>query len=171
MKLHLWTAVVGVLVMGGWAGGVAARDDDGPVTDTDYLAAAVIHAAIEGRAGELALKQAKSEDVRQFARKVLEEQAAFDPSLESLAADNKVPLLDNQADGGRLSDSLLRDLSGEQFDREALKLFVRDLEQWIDLSKRSASRGDAAESKLAAKMLPTLRQRLRDAKRLLKTLP
>jgi putative membrane protein len=171
MKLHIWTAVVGVLAMGGWASGGAARADDEAITDADYLAEAVTHAAIEGRAGELALNQAKSEDVRQFARKVLEEQATFDPSLESLAVDNKVPLLENQADGGRRAESLLGELSGEQFDREALKLFVRDLDQWIDLSKRGASRGDAAESELAAKMLPTLRQRLREAKRLLKTLP
>jgi putative membrane protein len=171
MKPHFWTAVVGVLAVGGWAGGVPARADDGPVTNADYLTGAITHAATEGRAGKLALKRAKSEELRQFARKVLEEQATFDPPLESLAADNKVPVLENQADGWRLSESRLGELSGDRFDREALKLFVSDLEPWIDLSQRSARRDDAAESALAAKMLPTLRQRLREANRLLKTLP
>ncbi len=171
MKLHLWATAVGVLAMGGWAGVVGARGDDGPITDADYLAGALTHAATEGRAGKLALKRAKSEEVRQFARKVLDEQATFDPALESLAVDNKVPLLDNQAGGWQRSESLLGDLSGDRFDREALKLFVSDLEQWIDLSQRGASRDDAAESELAAKMLPTLKQRLREANRLLKTLP
>ncbi|HVS36213.1 MAG TPA: DUF4142 domain-containing protein [Gemmataceae bacterium] len=167
MKLHFWAAVVGVLAMGG----AAARGDDGPVTDADYLAGAITHAAAEGRAGKLALKRAKSEELRQFARKALEEQATFDPDLQALAVDHKLAVLSSQADGWQLSESVLGDLSGEQFDREALKLFIRDLEQWIDLSQHSASRDDAAESQLAAKMLPTLRERLREAKRLRKALP
>jgi putative membrane protein len=171
MKLHFCTAVVGVLAVGAWAGGVPARADDGPVTNADYLAGAISHAATEGRAAELAQKRAKSEELRQFARKVLEEQATFDPPLESLARDNKVPVLDNQATGRQLSESRLGELSGDRFDRGALKLFVSDLEQWIDLSQRGARRDDAAESELAAKMLPTLRQRLREANRLLKALP
>jgi putative membrane protein len=156
--------------MGAWTGAVA-RADDRPVTNADYLAGAITHAATEGRIGRLALKRAKSEEVRQFARKVLAEQATFDSPLQSLAMDNKVPVLENQVDGWLLSQSRLGELSGERFDREALKLFVSDLEEWIDLSQRSANRDDAAESELAAKMLPALRQRLREANRLLKTVP
>jgi putative membrane protein len=169
MKLHL-CAAVSVLAMGAWTGAVA-RADDGPVTDGDYLTGAITHAATEGRAGELALKRAKSDEVRQFARKVLAEQESFDPDLQALAVDHKLAVLSSQTDGWNLSQSRLGDLSADRFDREALKLFVSDLKLWIDLSQRSASRDDAAESELAAKMLPALRQRLKEANRLLKTLP
>jgi putative membrane protein len=170
MKLHVWAVAVSVLAMGAWTG-VVARADDGPVTDADYLVGAVTHAAAEGRAGRLALKRAKSEEVRQFARKILTEQESFDPDLEALAVDHKLAVLSSQTDGRQLAQSRLGELSGESFDREALKLFVGDLEQWIDLSQRSANGGDAAESELAAKMLPALRQRLREANRLLKSVP
>ena len=169
MKLHLWAAV-SVLAMGAGTG-VAARADDGPVTDGDFLVAAVTHAATEGLAGRLALKRTKSEEVRQFARKVLAEQESLDPGLEALAVNHKLAVQSSQTDGGQLAQSRLGELSGDQFDREALKLFVSDLEQWIDLSQRSARGDDAAESELAASMLPTLRQRLREANRLLKALP
>ena len=168
MKLHLWAAVVGVLGVGSWAGGFAACADYGPVTDADYLVGAVTHAAAEVRASTLALKRAKSDEVRQFARKVLSEQEIFDPALEALAVDHKLAVLSSQKDGWQLSESRLGELSGDHFDRETLKFLVSDLEHWIDLSRRSASGDDAAESELASKMLPTLRQRLREANRLLK---
>src|SRR5580704_13412578 len=109
MKLHLWAAAVGVLALGAWTG-VVARADDGPVTDGDYLAGAVTHAATEGRAGRLALKRAQSEEVRQFARKVLAEQESFDPDLEALAVAHKLAVLSSQTDGWRLAQSRLGDL-------------------------------------------------------------
>lgn len=170
MKLHFWAAAVGVLATGAWTG-FAARADDGPVTDGDYLAGAITHAAAEVRAGQLALKRAQSEEVWQFARKVLAEQESLDPDLEAIAVGHKLAVLSSQADGRQLAQSRLGELSGDRFDREALKLFVGDLEQWIDLSRRSARGDDAAESELAAKMLPTLRQRLKEANQLLKTAP
>ncbi len=171
MKLHLWAAVVGVLGIGAWAGGDHARADDGPLPDADYLAGAVMHAASEVRAAKLAMNRTKSEEVRKFARQVLVDQEALDQALDALAVDNKVPVLANQVDGRQLSESRLGALEGDHFDREALKLLIGDLEQWIDLSQHSATGGDPAESELAAKMLPTLPQRLREANRLLKTVP
>jgi putative membrane protein len=169
MKTHIRMAAVRVLATVALAG-AAARADDGLVADADYLAGAITHAATEVRAGKLALKRAQSEEVQQFARKLLDEQAAFDPDLEALAVGHKLAVLSIQTDGWQLSQSRLGELSGEAFDREALKLFVGDLEQWIDLSRRSAS-DDAAESELASTMLPALRKRLGEAKRLLKTVP
>jgi putative membrane protein len=170
MKTNIGMVAVRVLATVALTG-AAARADDGPVADADYLAGAITHAATEVRAGKLALKRAQSEEVRQFARKLLDQQAAFDPDLEALAVDHKLAVLSIQTDGWQASQSRLGELSGDGFDREALKLLAGDLKQWIDLSRRSASGDDAAESELAIKMLPVLRKRLGEAKRLLKTVP
>ncbi len=91
------------------------------------------------------------------------------PPLERLAWDNKLPVLFNQEKGQEQCESALGDLRGEAFDRAFLPLLVEDLQRFTELTRRCASgSGAVAERKLAADMLPVLRQQLRDARRLLK---
>jgi predicted outer membrane protein len=170
MKLQLWLVLGGALGAGTWGAGGLVRADERPVADVDFLAESITHSACEVRAGELALTGAKAKEVQQFARKVIDQQGKFDRALNRLAWDNKVPVQFNQVSGRQRADRRLAKLRGQAFDQELLQLLSEDLEQWIDLSQRCASGpGGRAERELATEMLPTLRQRLQEAKRLLKT--
>jgi putative membrane protein len=170
MKLHLGLALAGVLGVGTW--GSLARAEQKPVTDVDFLVENITRAACEVRASELALTRANAKEVQEFARKVIAQQGKFDSTLSTLAMNFGVLLRFNQKKGQELSESRLAKLQGNRFDREFLQLLVQDLEQWIDLSQNIAKRAEGdAERDLATRMLPTLRQRLREARQLPKTLP
>src|SRR5437868_10513426 len=114
MKLHLWAAVLGVSSIGAWAGGAGAQTDDKPITDVDYLAGSIAHAACEATAGELAPTRAKADEVRKFARQVTADQGAFDSQLETLAVNHKVDLHANQASGRQACESRLSALQGDE---------------------------------------------------------
>jgi predicted outer membrane protein len=168
MKLHLGLALAGVLGVGTWGG--LARADEKPITDEDFLVANVIRSAYQVKAGSLALTRSKEKGVQQFARAVIAQQGKFDADLNTLAVNFGIPVRSNQKKGRQLSDSRLATLQDDRFDREFLRLLVQDLEVGIDLAQRCADgSGGAAVRDLAARMLPALRQRLRDANRLLKT--
>jgi predicted outer membrane protein len=169
MKLHLCLTLFSVLALATGGGGSLLRADEKPVTDVDFLAEAITHAACEVKASELALTRAKAKAVQQLARKILAQQRKLDPPLHRLARDTKVPVLFNQTEGEKRCESRLAKLRGEPFDRELLKLLTRDLEQWIDLAKRSAAGGNLDERDLATRMLPTLRHRLQEVTRLVKS--
>jgi hypothetical protein len=78
-------------------------------------------------------------------------------------------VLFNQSRGWGLAESRLAGFRRDPFDREFLRLLSKDLGQWIDLSQRcAAGPGGAAKRELASKMLPGLRQQLREANQLLK---
>jgi putative membrane protein len=168
MKFQLWLVLGSALGVGTWGAADLARADERPVADVDFLAEVIIRSACEARAGELALTVSKAKEVQQLARKVIDQRGNFDRALNRLAWDNKVPVLFNQVSGRQRSERRLARLRGEAFDREFLRLLIDDLKQWIDLSQRCASGPSGqAERELATEMLPTLRQRLQGAERLL----
>src|SRR4051812_28475479 len=79
MKLHLGLALAGVLGVGTWGGPTRAAQKT--VNDTDFLVENVTRAACEVSASRRALTRATAEAVREFARKVIAQQGAFDAAL------------------------------------------------------------------------------------------
>jgi predicted outer membrane protein len=169
MKLHLGLALSGLLGLGVWAAG-PARAGGEPVTDGAFIADVITHSAYEARASELALARAKAEEVRKFARKVLAQEKALGPALTGLAVENDIPVRFNRVRGRQPAQTRLAAVRDGRFDETYLRCLTQDLKEWIDLARRcAAGPGGAAERDLAAKMLPALRQRLKEANGLMKT--
>jgi predicted outer membrane protein len=169
MRPHLWLALAGVLAIAAGEAGGPARAGEKPVADGAFLADALAHSAYAARASELALTRAKAAEVRRFARKVLAQERALGPALTALAVGNDVPLRFNQARGRQRAQARLAAAREDGFDRTFLSALTKDLKEWIDLAQRcAAGSGGVAARGLAAKILPTLRQRLKDANRLRK---
>jgi predicted outer membrane protein len=170
MKLHLWLAVGAALAVGTCGIGGSVRADGNPIADRDFLAETILHGAYAVRASELALTEAKAQEVQQLARQVIAGRGMFSRALHTLARDHDVPVLFNQSRGWGLAESRLAGFRRDAFDREFLRLLSKDLGEWIDLSQRCATGpGGRAERDLASTMLPVLRQQFREANRLLKT--
>jgi predicted outer membrane protein len=172
MRLDLWWVLGAALALstGGMEGSV--RADGSPITDDDFLAEAITRSAGEGKAAELALSRATGEEIRQFARRTILQQRVFRPALNRLAWDNNVPVRFNQQTGQRSAETRLARSRGDAFDREFLSFLSEDLDKFIDLTQRCATgSGGPAERELASAVLPTLRKRLQEAQRLLKTMP
>jgi putative membrane protein len=172
MKWHLGAALAGVLAMGASVAASLGRADEKAVTNVTFLADVLTRSAYEVKASELALTRAKAQALRQFARKIIAQERALEPAVQTLAVNNDVPLEFNRAKGRRQGEARLAEVPDDRFDRAFLQDLARDLKQWIDLAQRCATGLDGvAERELAANMLPTLRQRLQEANRLLKTAP
>lgn len=163
MRWHRWLALA---VMAFGLSGAALAADIKLNTAADFLAESLVRSASMTRASEQALKRAESKKVRELARKVIDQQKAFRPALVRLAVVNYVPVRFNELRGEDTSDKALSGRKGAAFDRAYLKLVIEQLDGWADLTRRCAEDGLPAERSLAVRLLPGLRQRLQEARRL-----
>jgi predicted outer membrane protein len=169
MKLHPSPAWLVALLSAGWVGGTDARAQGRPIADRDFMAEALVRGGAQARAAEMALRRGKAKEVREFARRVLARQRPLGRALEVLARDHDVPVFSNRVKGRRAADDFLGKLRGDAFDRAALRFLTNDLEQLIDLAQRfGRGPGGPALRERAGRMLPSLRQSLKEARELQK---
>ena len=111
--------------------------------------------------GKLAVKQAASNDVKQFAQKMIDDHSKAGEDLEALAAQKKVTLPPDVMPKHKEIMDKLSKLSGADFDKEYVKAMVeaheKDVAAFENVSKTAA---DADVKAFATKRLPTLKMRL-----------
>jgi putative membrane protein len=158
MSLHGWMAVAAL----------ALGADEKLDTTDGFLSESLAQAACTTRASELALRHAGSKEARQLARKTITEQRGFRKGLIALSVDNYVPIRTNEGRGQDVAERALARLKGAAFDRAYLALIVEQHKRWVELTRRTAESGPRLERALAARLLPGMQERLKEARRLLK---
>ncbi len=129
----------------------------------------VAHAARDGMAevelGKLASARAASEDVKQFARRMVDDHSKANDELKGLASSKNIPVpTDTDADHKMLMDKLGK-VSGAEFDRAYMDAMVSDHDHAVAKFRAFSERGDDPElKKWAEKTLPTLEAHERMAK-------
>jgi putative membrane protein len=127
--------------------------------DHEFFMKAAEGGIAEVELGQLALKQASSEDVKQFAQLMVDEHSKANEELKGLAASKSIPL---PADAGKKNKETLdklAKLSGAEFDREFMKVMVKDHNMAVALFEKQAKNGKDGEAKAwAEKTLPALRE-------------
>lgn len=117
--------------------------------------------------GNLALEKSQNERVKQFAQQMVTEHTAVNQELMSLAASKSVTL---PADVNAKQKSTYDKLSGmtaDSFDREYIKIQVKDHEAMVKLfDKQSKNMTDADAHAFAAGHLPALQRHLSMARSL-----
>jgi len=111
--------------------------------------------------GKLAVKQAASNDVKQFAQKMIDDHSKAGEDLEALAAQKKVTLPPVVLPAHKQLIGKLSKMSGADFDKEYVKAMVeaheKDVAAFENVSKTAA---DADVKAFATKTLPTLKMHL-----------
>jgi putative membrane protein len=111
----------------------------------------------EVQLSELAMQRAHSTDVKQFARKMVEDHSKANTELKQIAEKQKLPLPE-QLDGKHqdVYDKLSR-LSGPEFDREYMKAMTQDHDATVAKFKNESLYGQDPELKsFAMRTLPLI---------------
>jgi putative membrane protein len=128
-----------------------------------------MHAASGGMAevklGQLAQKNASSEAVKSFGKRMVDDHSKANDQLKAVAASNNITLPTTMNTSDRATYNRLAKLTGAEFDKAYMNDMVMDHEKDISEFKREANAGKKEEIKsFAAQTLPTLESHLKEAK-------
>jgi putative membrane protein len=145
---------------------------------------------MEVQMGKLGVQKAQSDQVKQYAQRLIDDHTKADTELKQLASSKGLTLpsekvagtsedysdrtrvrekSDTDAESHKEHAGLkkLEGLSGTEFDREFVRMAVKDHENDIKEFEKASQKADDAQVKaFAAKALPTLREHLSQAKSL-----
>lgn len=114
--------------------------------------------------GNLGSQKAQNERVKQFADQMVRDHTAVNEELKSVASGKNVALPADVSPKQKSTWDKLNGLSGTDFDREFMKVMVKDHQAAVKLfEKQSRSDGDADAKAFAAKHLPALQGHLQMA--------
>ncbi|HYE14155.1 MAG TPA: DUF4142 domain-containing protein [Pyrinomonadaceae bacterium] len=135
--------------------------------DERFLAEAAMSGAMEVEMGRLAPERAASEEIKAFARKLVEDHTKANEALAKFAQERRMALPQSLDSKHRKEVDRLAALRGERFDSEFVRVMIKDHKKDIALYEREAARGaDAGARELASAILPTLREHLRMVQRI-----
>jgi putative membrane protein len=146
------------------AGSASSRAASG--LDLTFLNDAAPGGMLEVELGQLALKQASSPKVKQFAQRMIDDHAKANAELQALAAKKRLSLKTEKSATQKQAIAKLAKLKGRTFDREYANLMVTDHEEDIAKFQGAANASDADVKAFAAKTLPTLQEHLEMARKL-----
>jgi putative membrane protein len=133
--------------------------------DRTFVDKAAIGGMAEVQLGQLAVKNAKSADVKKFGQRMIDDHTKANNELTSLAtAKGLTPPAELDSKNKSTLERLSR-LSGDQFDKAYMSDMVTDHEQDVaEFQKQANGNGDPAIKAFASKTLPTLQEHLQLAK-------
>lgn len=136
-----------------------------PAADRTFMMKAAEGGMAEVALGELATKQAGSDDVKQFGQRMVDDHGKANRELMDLAAKKGVTLPSDMGAKEKALKTKLEKLSGAEFDREYMREMVKDHEKDVAMFEKEAKSGRDAEVKAwAEQTLPTLRDHLKLAR-------
>jgi len=112
--------------------------------------------------GQLASQKAQSDQVKQFAQRMVQDHGKANDELKSLAQQKNITLPTELDGKHKATHDRLSKLSGAQFDRAYMQDMLQDHRKDVnDFRKESQSGKDPDVKAWAAKTLPTLEEHLR----------
>jgi putative membrane protein len=166
-----WIAgTAAILALAGSSGGIAVAQQATPTQlaqagevsaeDQEFLTKAIQAGVAEVQLSELALEKSENEQVREFARRMVQDHTAANQRLLSLAesAGETPPMEMDQKHQAMLQQ--LSQLSGEPFDRQYMQGQVQDHQVAVELFSSEATQPSGPVDALAGELLPALQQHL-----------
>ena len=129
--------------------------------DKVFLRKAIAGGLAEIQLGQLAAQQGGSDDVRQFAQRMVSDHTQLNDSLKPIAESLGIMLPTKMTSADQAHYNQLRSLSGEAFDRAYVKLMVDDHHHDLrDFRAEATSTQDASLREAAQKGSSVIRQHL-----------
>jgi putative membrane protein len=143
-----------VLALGLVGGGVALAAN---VSDKTFVDKAAAGGVAEVKLSKLAMDKSDSTEVKQFARKMVEDHTKAGVELKQIAEKQSIPVPSAMdAEHQKVYDQLSK-LSGPAFDQEYMRAMASDHDEAVKLFKQQSEHGQDAELKsFAMKTLPTI---------------
>jgi putative membrane protein len=136
--------------------------------DETFLRGAAEGSMLEVKLGQVAEQRAQSEEVKKFARRMVEDHTKAIDELKAIGARERINLPTNINHQHSLRYKALEKLSGAEFDRAYARDMVQDHQQDINEFKHGAATAQKPELKdFAQKTLPTLESHLQEAKEMM----
>lgn len=129
--------------------------------DQKFVTAAAADGALEVELGRLASQRAASDDVRRFGSRMLEDHSKAGDELRQLAGSKGLRLPAALGPKERAQVSRLGAVAGASFDREYVKLMLKEHKKAVSMFQKQAGQGHDPEVRaFAARMLPALQTHL-----------
>ncbi len=146
-----------------------AHAGHGAMTTADHKFAmmAAMGGMMEVELGKLAAEKGASDEVRQFGQKMVDDHTKANGELMQVASSRGMTLPTAPDPKHQAEMRKFSALTGEQFDREYVKMMVKDHKKTVAEFQKEASRGADADLKaFAARTLPTLQEHLQMIQRI-----
>jgi putative membrane protein len=167
MTAHLVKAIsIGLATLGLAMGAIAQKAGDAslPRADVRFMQKAAADGIAEVELGKLAQQKGMRDEVKQFATRMVEDHGKANDQLQKIAASHNVQLPASTDRKHRKAMEKLSKQVGPDFDREYMKLMVKDHRKDVkEFSRHAKSRNPDDVSQFAAATLPTLDSHLQAA--------
>ncbi|HLJ94969.1 MAG TPA: DUF4142 domain-containing protein [Gemmataceae bacterium] len=138
-----------------------------PLTDQQFVKKASADNLAEIDLGRIAMKQASSEDVRSYARRIFDDHTKANKDLNRIADTRRIPPAPEMDKKHRAVLDRLAGLKGAEFDHAFMSHMISDHKEAITLFEHEAKDGQDPELKeFASKTLPILREHLKMARKI-----
>lgn len=149
------------LTQGATKGTQPAKSQAGQTGDAKFIMEAAQGGMMEVELGRLASERASSDDVRRFGARMVEDHSKANDELKRLAAAKGVTLPAEMSAKERAEAARLARLTGAQFDREYVRMMLKDHKKDVAEFQRQSTKGrDADVRAFAARTLPVLQTHL-----------
>jgi putative membrane protein len=140
--------------------GTVAADDEGVLDDNtrEFVNEAASGGMMEVELGKLAQEKATNQQVKDFGAMMVKDHSQANEKLKSIAQNKNIQLPTSMKEEHQEHVTKLRNLSGQEFDKEYVNLMVEDHEE--DISKFEDMQGNVKDQELKQwvdNTLPTLR--------------
>jgi len=130
-------------------------------SDASFLRAASQAQMKEIELAKIARDRAADDDVREFARHMIDDHSRSLSRLRTVASDEGVSLAESLDADGRNAVMRLKSVSGRELDRRYMEMTLDDHREAIDLFERQAQSGENMRvRRFAEDALPTLRHHM-----------
>lgn len=128
-----------------------AQDTTSPsASDKKFVQAALQGGAAEVQLGQLAVQKSKSEDVKQFGQKMIDDHTKLGDQMKEVAQKEGISIPTRVPAKDKELETTLSSLSGDSFDNAYIKAMVKDHRHDLSEFKREASSGNDTSIKDAA---------------------
>jgi putative membrane protein len=167
--IRAWLGAVVVAAMVAGPGLASAQSPRGALSDADrkFVEEAAEGGQMEVELGQLAQQKASNDAVKQFGQRMATDHGKAGQELAQLAAGKGVELPKQPPRKSQMEKDRLSKASGAAFDREYVKMMVKDHEKDVAAFKRASQQAQDPDLKAwAAKTLPTLEDHLKSIKQI-----
>jgi putative membrane protein len=130
------------------------------LTPASFAAQAAVIGKAEIELGQIALKNAKDDDVRKYAERMVKDHSAADKKLQAIAAKQNLQLPQSLDAEHESLKAKLQGLKGEDFDRAYVKAMANGHDKAVALFESASQQPQMPDDlkQFAASTLPTLEQ-------------
>jgi putative membrane protein len=136
-------------------------------TDTAFVEKAARGGLAEVELGQLAVQKASSQEVKEFAQRMVDDHTKANEQLKQVAAQEHIDLPQQPNAKDKATKARLEKLSGERFDKAYMNDMVKDHQKDVaEFERESKMAKDPGVKSFAEQTLPTLRDHLKEAQKI-----